>query len=133
MWGATFFILPLPNRMSLFQSTRPCGARPDPSLQLTKVTSFNPRPCGRDGISVDNVLKMYVQSTPRVGATHKTSFTGPADHVSIHAPCGRDNNYSVNLLHAEVQSTRRVGRDLNKLARFSKELFQSTRPVGATA
>ena len=120
-----------------FQSTRPCGARPQSPSTATPPPSFNPRarvgrdptrflqratrnrfnPRARVGRDLDRVLQRGLQRgvsihAPVWGATPVPPALCHPPQVSIHAPVWGATEFSVLESHAYM-------------------LFQSTRPCGA--
>ena len=75
-------------RISMFQSTRPRGARRRESGAIRDPNSFNPRAhAGRDAIMMQRLTTCVFQSTRPRGARHGSgSAGGPITLVSIHAP-----------------------------------------------
>ena len=99
--------------MTMFQSTRPRGARPSISSNASSSASFNPRARG--------------------GRDQSTYAVVPVLTVSIHAPAGGATSSIVSGSNfVRFQSTRPRGARLN--SRQNKNCsakFQSTRPRGA--
>ena len=141
----------------MFQSTRPCGARPDPICRRVQTTSFqstrpcgarrrrmrrsswrrcfNPRaPAGRDVKIEKPANKTWVSiHAPLRGATSKYRYRNVADYVSIHAPLrGATPNCPITVDKAQFQSTRPCGARPPAFATTDGPGgFQSTRPCGA--
>ncbi len=125
------------SRWTVFQSTRPCGARPPqpgrrrPAAQVSihapvrgaTVQGDPPRPEGRP-VSIH---------APVRGATGHRLDLDDLIVVSIHAPVrGATNRVGERVGRIEFQSTRPCGARLGSagLPRSSPQ-FQSTRPCGA--
>ncbi len=86
--GATQEI-PTRRDFSMFQSTRPRGARRSPECTQFQQHRFNPRAhAGRDIAALRQALEhLQFQSTRPRGARHSNvAFLAPATCVSIHAP-----------------------------------------------
>ena len=132
MWGATKQLVSV-LRLTLFQSTHPCGVRPLLSLVMQNRRSFNPRT--RVGCdfppSVNKYWRMGFNPRTRVGC----DFSGFAPLfvliVSIHAPvwgatkrCAKLVWFSDVSIHAPVWGATPL------VAALVTVPFQSTHPCG---
>ena len=120
-----------------FQSTRPCGARPRASPETATRPSFNPRArAGRDqkrGRRGWKGVKVSIHAPVR-GATQYQGLHFSIFIVSIHAPVrgATCTMFSVARTIAKFQSTRPCGaRQGFQTMCFRSSSFQSTRPCGA--
>ncbi len=145
--------------MSVFQSTRPRGARPDTERMLSEFHGFNPRARGgRDkhcGQNTASFLRVSIHA-PAGGATVTRRAHEYRYIVSIHAPAGGATVINRQYFRSDVRFNPRArgGRDnrlvhqqwlvfcFNPRARGGRDprkcikhcfnrLFQSTRPRGA--
>ena len=143
--------------LSLFQSTRPRGARPilltditislcfNPrahagrdnkvTVQMSYNTGFNPRAhAGRDSCRRSRPLCARVSiHAPTRGATSYRCGKLNRKEVSIHAPTrGATKQQHLYLLPLLFQSTRpRGARLIQSIQSLAHQTFQSTRPRGA--
>ena len=81
--------LPKGQTFAMFQSTRPCGARPMPMVVSTSMIEFqSTRPCGaRPDLIFQRCVAFLFQSTRPCGARlADQEATGAITAVSIHAP-----------------------------------------------
>ncbi len=141
----------------MFQSTRPCGARPQPigpSCHL--LVSIHAPVWGATERLREARMRPKFQSTRPCGARHEVTFTSAVCILCFNprARVGRDRNLCVcrrktccfnprarvgrdlphywHCLHAHCFNPRaRVGRDLSASSQLLSDEFQSTRPCGA--
>ena len=139
-----------------FQSTHPCGVRPQVILTSSRAHGFqSTHPCG---VRLQNysskITRQCFNPRTRVGCDERKLFaTGVIDRVSIHAPVwgatidpatvspsecfnprtrvGCDNKLRPPTDKASFQSTHPCGvRRWLSVKIFSKRMFQSTHPCG---
>ncbi len=156
VWGATIAVV-LRSRYSLFQSTRPCGARPAGKrcamatrlFQSTRPCGarrrcgdvprlqdcFNPRArVGRDGgVAMCHGYKIVSIHAPVWGATGTVSGCPRLCGVSIHAPVWGATQISARYFGGDAVSIHAPvwGATIAVVLRSRYSLFQSTRPCGA--
>ncbi len=122
-----------------FQSTRPCGARPDqPAAALhPRADGFNPRArAGRDGAGVGQHRGAEPVSihAPVRGATTRCGRSATKATFQSTRPCGaRPSLPAKGRMPSVFQSTRPCGArpSVFEVHRFLQAPFQSTRPCGA--
>ena len=134
-WGATRGN-PRSSMTSLFQSTRPRGARPRMSPSFHGSAGFNPRAhVGRDckRLSLMSCVLRFQSTRPRGARLANCWFHIRKVEVSIHAPTwGATSRSRGRRWGCSFQSTRPRGARRLCLARGNVEFtFQSTRPRGA--
>ena len=128
------YLLSIPSCASMFQSTRPRGARQLRGYMLHWQTRFNPRArAGRDKIPVGSVTVFMVSiHAPARGATAAgPPAARPAAFQSTRPRGARPSATRADCRPAGFNPRARAGRDIGQRIRSTLMLFQSTRPRGA--
>jgi len=118
---------------SVFQSTRPRGARRTLKSGAAQTSRFNPRARGgRDDRLEREKDKVEFQSTRPRGARLIPMEKRPKTKVSIHAPAGgATSSGGCDRRKSCFNPRARGGRDAFERTAHTKTTFQSTRPRGA--
>ncbi len=140
----------------MFQSTRPCGARPPDAGYMADLQGFNPRArVGRDKRACCQLLAVNVSiHAPVWGATQKTECISRVLLFQSTRPCGARLRHSVarhgwpcfnprarvgrDATHSESKPDIKVsihapvwGATIQRCIQQKAKQFQSTRPCGA--
>ncbi len=121
----------------LFQSTRPCGARPYEARWSVQPVRFqSTRPCGaRPAMCSTSSASGQFQSTRPCGARPERTGVEQMEQAVFQStrPCGaRLEGVNPVRSHPQFQSTRPCGaRPYRNASKDRTEEFQSTRPCGA--
>ncbi len=117
-----------------FQSTRPCGARPEPVHLCVRSKMFqSTRPCGaRPDTQSDKSADLVSIHAPVWGATDAYFFLGLLGFVSIHAPVwGATPILQLYGRKTCFNPRARVGRDLpNAILYCERQCFNPRARVG---